>query len=288
MNTQRTTLPDDPLSEASDPFQALQLVRATAPARYFSAAAMTVLATLVAVAFDSQVTIPNISLIFVLPVIVCAVIFGLGSSLCAAILGALAYNFFLTEPRYSLMVDDAANVWAIALLFVVACIASAVASTARHRADDAARMRRQASILQHYGRDVVAAGDTRSIASVTANALEKLFSVPVVVMLMTETMAEVIERRGRIEPIKADMDAARSALTSGHTIPAGLYPFSASRFDFWPIAPAWGQQAVIGLAFDPDERPDKPAILAETVGSVFALALDRQHLHKGFGKKSPH
>src|SRR5262245_6439333 len=99
MSAQRTTLPDEPLPEATDPFQALQMVQVAAVARYLSTAALTALATLVAIAFDSQVTIPNISLIFVLPVIVCAVMFGLGSSLFAAILGALSYNFFLTEPR---------------------------------------------------------------------------------------------------------------------------------------------------------------------------------------------
>ena len=156
--------------------------------------------------------------------------------------------------------------WAIALLFVVACIASAVASIARHRADDAALLGRQASILQLYGKEVVAAGDIRSVVSVTASALEKLFHVPVVVMLMSEATAEIVERRGGIEPSKAEMEAAGSALSSGHTIPAGMYPFDASRFDFWPVSTSTaGQQAVIGLAFDPDERPRAPGMLAEIV-----------------------
>ena len=124
---------------------------------------MTAVATAVAVGLDSSVTIPNLSLVFVIPVVVAAVTFGLGSSLFSAILGALAYNFFLTEPRYTLMVDDPANIWAIALLFVVGCIASAVASTARRRADDVALLQRQATALQIYSRDALAADNTRAI-----------------------------------------------------------------------------------------------------------------------------
>ena len=58
---------------------------------------------------------------------------------------------------------------------------------------------------------------------------------------------------------------------------AGVYPALASRFDFWPVATAVGQGAVIGLAFDPDERPSAPDTLVDIVGSVLALALDRQH-----------
>jgi hypothetical protein len=58
---------------------------------------------------------------------------------------------------------------------------------------------------------------------------------------------------------------------------SGVYPDLASRFDFWPVETAEGQNAVIGLAFDPDERPSAPDALVNIVGSVLALVLDRQH-----------
>jgi K+-sensing histidine kinase KdpD len=124
--------------------------------RYLASIAMTGLATVVAVAVDSKVTIPNLSLVFVVPVIIAGVSLGLGPSLCSAILGALAFNFFLTEPRYSLAVDDPANIWAIGLLFVVGLIASSVAFTSHRRATEAALLRRQATVLQGYTRDLVA------------------------------------------------------------------------------------------------------------------------------------
>ena len=103
--------------------------------RYVASIAMTAAATIVAIGVDSKVNIPNLSLVFVVPVIVAGVSLGLGPSLCAAILGALAFNFFLTEPRYSLTVDDPANIWAIALLFVVGVITSGVAFTSGRESD---------------------------------------------------------------------------------------------------------------------------------------------------------
>ena len=118
--------------------------------------------------------------------IIAGVSLGLGPSLCSAILGALAFNFFLTEPRYSLAVDDPANIWAIGLLFVVGLIVSGVAFTSRRRATEAALLRRQATVLQGYSRDVVAADNTKAIVSITSQALAALFQVPVVVMLVTE------------------------------------------------------------------------------------------------------
>ena len=132
--------------------------------RYLASIAMTAAATVVAVGVDTTVTIPNLSLVFVIPVIIAGVSLGLGPSLCSAILGALAFNFFLTEPRYSLAVDDAANIWAIGLLFVVGLIVSGVAFTSRQRATEAALLSRQTTVLQGYSRDVVAAGNTKAIA----------------------------------------------------------------------------------------------------------------------------
>jgi K+-sensing histidine kinase KdpD len=245
--------------------------------RYLASIAMTALATVVAVGADSKVAIPNLSLVFVVPVIIAGVSLGLGPSLCSAILGALAFNFFLTEPRYSLAVDDPANIWAIALLFVVGLIVSGVAFTSQRRATEAARLRRQATVLQGYSCDIVAADNMKAIVSITSLALAALFQVPVVVMLIAEDRVVSLERAGDAELQEAELEAARSSLATGTVVRSGIYPNLTSRFEFWPVKTAEGQNAVIGLAFDPDERPSAPDAPVDIVASVLALVLDRQH-----------
>jgi K+-sensing histidine kinase KdpD len=245
--------------------------------RYLASIAMTALATVVAVGADSKVAIPNLSLVFVVPVIIAGVSLGLGPSLCSAVLGALAFNFFLTEPRYSLAVDDAANIWAIGLLLAVGLIVSGVAFTSHRRAAEAALLRRQATVLQGYSRDLVAADSMKAIVSLTAQALAALFEIPVVVMLVTEDRVVSLERIGGVEPQEAELEAARSSLATGTVMRSGVYPNLTSRFDFWPVQTVEGQNAVIGLAFDPDEGPSSPEALVDIVVSVLALALDRQH-----------
>jgi K+-sensing histidine kinase KdpD len=245
--------------------------------RYLASVAMTGIATIIAVGIDSHVTIPNLSLIFVVPVIVAGLSLGLGPSFCSAILGALAFNFFLTEPRYSLSVDDAANIWAIGLLFVVGLIVSGVAFTSRQRASEAALLRRQQAVLQGYSRDVVAADNTNAIVSITSRSLAALFQVPVVVMLVSDGKVVSIDRVGNVEARETEMEAARSSLETGTVVRSGVYPDLASRFDFWPVVTAGSNNAVIGLAFDPDERPSAPEALIDVVVRLLALVLDRQH-----------
>jgi K+-sensing histidine kinase KdpD len=245
--------------------------------RYLAAIAMTAFATILAVGVDNKVTIPNLSLIFVVPVIIAGVSLGLGPSLCSAILGALAFNFFLTEPRYSLAVDDPANIWAIGLLFFVGLIVSGVSFTSHRRATEAALLGRQVSVLQRYTGELVAADDAKAIVSIASRALSALFQAPAVVMLVAEGRVILLERTGEIEPQEADLEAARSSLTSGTVMRSGVYPNVASRFDFWPVATAEDQNIVVGLAFDPDERPSKPDELVNIVVRVLALVLEREH-----------
>lgn len=258
----------------ADPFSELLASRVV---RYLASFAMTAVATLVAVGVDSNVTIPNLSLVFVVPVIISGLGLGLGPSLCSAILGALAFNFFLTEPRYTLAVDDPANIWAIGLLFFVGLIVSGVAFTSRQRATEAALLRRQTAALRGYSRDLAAADNTKAIVSITSQALAALFEVPVVVMLVTEGNVAFLERVGDLEPENAELEAARSSLKTGTVVHGGIYPDMTSRFDFWPVTTADGQNAVIGLAFNADERPSAPDIVVNIVASVLGLALDRQH-----------
>jgi K+-sensing histidine kinase KdpD len=158
---------------------------ASGVARYLAAIAMTAIATILAVGVDNKVTIPNLSLVFVVPVIIAGVSLGLGPYLCSGILGALAFNFFLTEPRYSLAVDDPANIWAIGMLFFVGLIVSGVAFTSHRRATEAALLGRQVSMLQRYTGELVAADNAKAIATIASQALSALFQVPAVMMLVS-------------------------------------------------------------------------------------------------------
>ena len=95
--------------------------------------------------------------------------------------------------------------------------------------------------------------------------------------LSSEDRAVSLEQVGDVEPQEAELEAARSSLATVTVLRSGVYPNLASRFDFWPVETAEGQKAVIGLAFDPDERPSAPDALVNIVVRVLALVLDRQH-----------
>ena len=244
-----------------------------AAAGYLVALVMTAFATVIAFALEAAAPIPNLSLVYVLPVILAAILFGFGPSMLAAVAGALAYNFFFTAPRFSLQVEDPANIWAIGLLLVIGGMASGLASLAARR-KAAFRLRlRQEQALQSFSHAIADVEQPRELAKRAAAALEGMFEVSVAVIMPVDGRLEAISTLGAVAVGASDLAAAQAALDQGHRTRAGVYPFDASRFDFWPIKAPGHQPLVLGLAFDRQEYPERPDLFVVVVGRLLSLAL---------------
>ena len=244
-------------------------------ASYAFSLLMVAMATVLAVLVDARAPAPNLSLVFVLPVVIAAVTWGWGPAMAAAAGGALAYNFFLIAPRYTLRVSDPANVWALVLLVGVAAIVSAEAAQARARAIVANRQAQQYAALQELARSLVAAGDRTSILLAARRALAGVFQAPVRVLF--DAGPRLVEADG--SPLSdADLEAARWALASRLAARAGSYPAEEADFDFWPVITPSRLQAVIGVDWSGRPRPAEPDRLVEIISGYLAVALERDAL----------
>jgi two-component system sensor histidine kinase KdpD len=252
--------------------------RLPAAAAYALSLLMVAAATLAAVLVDQVQTVPNLSLIFVLPVVAAAVSFGWGPSLAAAVAAVLAYNYFLIAPRYTFRVADPANIWALILLLITASIVSAVAAQSRRRAVEAWTAADQATALQALARSLVAATGGAGAAEASVQALARLFQAPAVVQVQGEDDLEIIARAGGGEFTAADREAASWALAARMPTRGGAYPVEAAAYDFWPVVTPQRQQAVIGVSISLGEagRPENPERLVEIVSGYLAVALDRE------------
>lgn len=234
-------------------------------------------ASLLAVWMDRQVAIPNVSLIFVLPVVVAAIRYGWGPALAAAVAGVVAYNFLLIEPRYTFRVADPANVWALVLLLITAAAVSAVAAQSRRRALQAWEAVAQSSALQAMARALVAARDSKAIARACAETLARVFEAPAVVFVADGDDLRLTARAGGARVTAADEEAAEWVLAARLPTRGGAYPIDGCAYDFWPIQTPKRQRAVIGVQISGREqgRPENPESFAETVAGYLAVALDR-------------
>ena len=139
-------------------------------AQYGLALVFVAVATGLAFLVQHLISAPNVTLIYVLPVIISATLFGWGPSLLAVAVGVVAFDFFFTEPYYSLRMTNPSEIWAAVLLFVIASIVTSVAAQSRRRAMEAREAAEQAQALQALAHTVIEGRSQSQILQAAATA----------------------------------------------------------------------------------------------------------------------
>ncbi|MFT3728874.1 MAG: sensor histidine kinase KdpD [Terricaulis sp.] len=245
---------------------------------YVGASALVVLATALAVALYGLGAVPNISLVFVLPVIVAAIRYGMAVSIYTAIISALAYNYFLLPPLYTFTIAEPSNIYANIFFVAVGVLVSGVAARSRAQTLIARRQARRAADLEAFARSLVGAEDKAEIARITAETASKLLFARVVVLSPNGSGLESIAEWPGPEMLGAD-DLAAGQWAFEHRRPAGRGSdtLHGARWLFVPVPGERGFVGVLGVRpMDEADRldPDQSRVL-DLVAAQAGVALDR-------------
>src|SRR6266542_6635268 len=101
---------------------------------------------------EAQIDIPNLSILYLLVVMFCAVTWGWWNALGAAVLAFLAYDFLFTEPFYTFTIRDPEEWLALLIFLVVAAVTSNLAARERARREQASRQAWTATLLYDVSR----------------------------------------------------------------------------------------------------------------------------------------
>ena len=251
--------------------------------RYLVSLLLVGAATVLAFVVEQLIAAPNLTLIFVLPVMIAGMAFGWGPSLAAVILGVLAFDFFFTAPYFSFRIYSASDIWAAGLLLVIAAITTTLAAQSRRRAVEAARAVERAEALQALARVVIAARPRPEVLQAAAEALHEIFHAPAVIFLQEAGTLRQAAKAGGPQIAAADEAAAAGALSDRLHIRAETYPYDQSEFEFWPVGAPADCGCVIGVDFTRagGERPEKPERFVDVVSAYLAAALDSNGARRG-------
>ena len=269
--------------EEDDPFAPAR-IRDPRPARppslsliaqYGLALMLVALATGLAFLAQRLISAPNVTLIYVLPVIISATLFGWGPSLLTVVVGVVAFDFFFTEPYYSLTITSPSDIWAAVVLFVIASIVTSVAAESRRRAMEAREAAERAQELQALAHTVIEGRSQSQILQAAATALHRIFRAPAAILMQRENHIEAVATAGSAQITEADREAARGALSSHEKTRGDTYPNVGAYFDFWPVSTPTGHNCVLGVDFvhAARERPNSPEQIIEVIAAYVAAAL---------------
>lgn len=238
------------------------------------AAMASVLSVGVAWLAERWVGLDDLSMVFIVAVVLVASRTRMTAAVVAALLSFLAYNFFFIEPRFTFNIGARQGVTTVFLFLVAALVAGRLASRLRMQVVALRASNAQATALQALGRELTGAADLGQVLAAGRKALERA--------LVANAWLRV---QGREEPVDAtlsEIDRAAADWAQQHGQATGRHTDTlagASRW-FLPLRGDRGTLGVLGLRLDdgatrllPEQRR-----LAEAMAEDIAQAVVRTRL----------
>lgn len=223
----------------------------------------------------------NVALLFLLPVMAAASLFGLRTGLFAGLAASLAYNFFFLPPVGSLSVNNPENVVSIVVLLGIAVVTSQLTSRVRLQADIAAVGARANAALAGYLGQLTALGTAQEVGRTACAEIARLLDLRVVLLGRTDAALSLDAASvADVHLGTLDMAAAQRVADTGQPAGRGTGTLAASDWQFRPLVAGEHVVAVIGVARDSGGDPvrsDQLALLGSLTEQT-ALALERLRL----------
>lgn len=242
---------------------------------------MIAVTTAVAVAMDPIVGSNSIDLIFLLPVIATATLFGLRASLVSSLAAALSYNFFFLPPIYTFTISDPQNVVTLMVLIVVAVVASQLTGRLKREATIGARTATENAALAAFGQRLAGVSDEAATAEAVCDEVARLLNVSTVLFARESAAIQLVGAYPPNPTLGAlDIAAAEWAFDRGEVTGRDSGTLTASEWQFHPLETALGVLGVLGVASQANSDPvpaDKHILFTTLIGQA-SLAHERLKL----------
>ncbi|WP_116081865.1 sensor histidine kinase KdpD [Tropicimonas sp. IMCC34011] len=245
--------------------------------------ALVLVGALTALAYGAQPWLGRgpVDLLYLVPVIASASLYGFRAGLVAALAAGIAYNFFFLPPIYTFIIYSPANVITAILLVLVALLTGQLAARARAAAALAMRSARENAALARFATRLGAVNEPTETAQIVCDEVRALLAVQTIVLHASKEGAR-ITASGQAEPNLTSVDHAAASWALEHGEPAGngTDTLTASAWQFRPLKTSLGVLAVLGLRGPPGRAPipAERAALAESLIDQAALAHERLKL----------
>ena len=205
------------------------------PARvagYAAGLASVVLVSLVIGFVLGQTRIGNISMLYLIAVLVTAVLFGSGPAVAASVAAFLIFNWFFVEPLHTFTVSDPTEWIALLLFLATAVITGQLAASQIRRAEEAKQREREAVVLYDVAR-LVTEDDLRAALGSIADRLRNELQVSGVAIELIEATGfggTAISGDMRLAPGTTAVSTAPTHLLREGTAPTGAQPSGSGRW----------------------------------------------------------
>ncbi len=218
----------------------------------------------------------DLSMLFIVAVVLVAARARMAASMLAAVLCFLAYNFFFIPPLYTFHISAQRGVVTVFLFLAAALVAGRLAARLREQVLALRAANAHTSALQALGRELAAAADLGQVLDAGQRALKQATGADALVS-DGHDLAAVAQAHGL-----SDKDRAAADWCLRHAQPAGRHTDTLGNAQWWflPLRSEAGAGGLLGLHHaDSAPRPGpEQQRLVEAIAADIAQAILRTRL----------
>ncbi|WP_158047657.1 sensor histidine kinase [Skermanella pratensis] len=225
--------------------------------------------------------LPNISLIYLMAVLLVAIRHGLGPSIAVSVASFMAYNFFFTDPLFTFDIADTRNILTVVFFLITAFITSNLAARVRTQVEATRLSARRTTNLYDFSRRIAAAANQDDVLWAVVHHVASTLRGRSLVLLPEDGRLAV---RAGFPPEDRLDDKARAAAdwAWANAQPAGRGSATLPTSDwlFLPLKTGRGPVGVLGVQMEAAGRllsPEESRLL-DSLADQAALAIERTNL----------
>jgi two-component system sensor histidine kinase KdpD len=248
--------------------------------RYFLSFGLVAISTILGLSVRGDLEPTNLVMLYLASVVISAVFLGRGPSLLAALLGVLAFDFFLIPPYLTFAVSDTQYIITFAVLFIISLVVSSLTARVREQAEAAFQREKQTSALYNLGRDLTSATDLKSIAETIISHISQAFDRDVAIFLPVNGHIRQFASSPNYQPDENELAVAMWAFEHDQPAGRGTDTLPAASLRCQPLKTSKGIVGVLGIRPKDASKfltPEQRQTLA-AFSNQAALAIERATL----------
>jgi two-component system sensor histidine kinase KdpD len=250
------------------------------PRDYIACVTLVAAITLIGWFIKSFISPTNLSMLYLLAVVVVAFRRGLRPAIFTAVIGVLAFDFFFIPPYLTFRVTDAEYLITFAGMIIVGALVSLLVTRAREHAFAAQEREKETGTLYALSQDLAVAADADSIIAAVIRHIREIFQWESVVLLPAQDHLMVNPSGTRLMLDEDDIAVATWAFQHRAVAGYDTDTLHGSRLRYIPLQSSVGVLGIMGVKpSDPDGiiTHEQERILTAFANQM-ALALERVNL----------
>ncbi len=222
--------------------------------RYLGSQALVALGTIICLVLSPYIAPANLVMIYLAAVVVIAVLWGRGPAMLSSLTSALAFDFFLVDPKISLVVSDTQYIITFGGLLLVGLIISNSAALVRNQVDVMRRREGEARLLNQFSQELAGAIPLDQVLAIVVRNIHELFDRETVILLPEKGGLTPVSATLEYKMLDEEYEVANWSFQNGQQAGRGTETMSGASAFYVPLKTAKGVVGILGIKpLDPKE-----------------------------------